>query len=119
MTRFQSIYDCGPNGFWIFVLVSVVMGGGTAYISGRAIAQTWRPFWHAMAYALVLGLAVRFIHFALYQEVMLSARNYLIDCAVLCIAAAVGFMRTRATQMRDQYGPLTPSGLQNRPDTAL
>ena len=27
----------------IFLLVSVFLGGGGAYLSGRAIAATWRP----------------------------------------------------------------------------
>ena len=106
MTLFQTIYDCGPNGFWIFLLVSVLTGASTAFVSGRAIASTWRPFWHALGYALVIGLAVRFIHFALFQEVLLSARNYIFDCVGLLAAALAGFILTRRQQMRDQYGVL-------------
>ena len=118
MTKFQSFYESGPNGMWIFLLVSVVMGGGTAYVSGKAVAQTWRPFWHAIWYALVLGLAVRFIHFALYQEVMLSAKNYIVDCALLLAATAAGFRVTRQRQMQDQYGALGGPGPEKGTDAA-
>ena len=30
----------------LFLLVTVVMGGGAAWLAGRAIAATWRPWWH-------------------------------------------------------------------------
>ena len=46
----------------IFFLVSVVMGGGAAWLAGRAIAATWRPWWHLALYMLLLSLAVRFLH---------------------------------------------------------
>ena len=106
MGSFNSIYVAGPNGFWIFLLVSVIMGASTAYVSGRAIAETWRPFWHGIVYALVIGLAVRFIHFALFEEILLSARSYLVDCIVLLIASTIGYNVTRRRQMQQQYGVL-------------
>ena len=107
MSLFQVFYDAGPNGIWIFLLVTVIMGGSTAYVSGKAIAETWRPIWHAVGYALVIGLAVRFIHFALFQEVLVSGRNYAIDCALLILAAVVGYLRTRHRQVEQQYSVLS------------
>ena len=107
MTLFQVFYDAGPNGLWVFLLVTVILGASTAFVSGQAIAQTWRPFWHALGYALVIGLAVRFIHFALFEELLVSLRNYVIDCAVLVAAASAGFTVARRYQMQLQYGPLT------------
>ncbi len=49
----------------IFFLVSIVMGGGAAWLAGRAIAATWRPWWHLALYMLLLSLVVRFLHSAL------------------------------------------------------
>jgi hypothetical protein len=43
-----------------FLLVTVILGGGAAWLSGRAIAQTWRPWWQGMLYMFILGGAVRF-----------------------------------------------------------
>ena len=106
MSLFDVIYDGGANRLLIFLLVSVIMGGSTAFVSGRAIADTWRPFWQVVVYALLLGLAVRFIHFALFQEPLVSGRNYLIDCAVLLFASIGGYVTTRRRQMQTQYGPL-------------
>lgn len=108
MSLFNVFYASGPKGLWIFLFVTVVMGGATAYVSGKAVAETWRPYWQGLFYALVLGLAVRFIHFALFNEVLLSMRNYIIDCAVLLSANAVGYLVTRRRQMIQQYGDLGP-----------
>jgi hypothetical protein len=90
----------------VFLLVTVIMGGCTAFVSGKAIAETWRPVWHALAYALIIGLAARFIHFALFEEVLVSLRNYLVDCAVLILAAIAGYLVTRRRQMTEQYESL-------------
>jgi len=106
MSLFQFFYDTGPKGFWIFLLVTVIMGGSTAYVSGRAIAETWRPLWHALGYTLLIGLAARFIHYALFEEILVSLRNYVIDCAVLLAAALTGYGITRRRQMSAQYGVL-------------
>ncbi len=103
MSLFNSVYTSGPNGFWIFLLVSVGMGASTAYVSGKAIAETWRPLWHAIFYALLIGCAVRFIHFALFDETLLSLGNYIIDCIPLFAATAAGYSVTRKRQMTQQY----------------
>ncbi len=60
---------------WLQVLlVTGVIGGGAAFLAGRAIAQTWRPFWHVLVYMAMLGAAVRFVHFALFEATLLSPR---------------------------------------------
>ena len=38
----------------IFLLVSVLLGGGAAWLAGRAIAATWRPWWHVALYMVIL-----------------------------------------------------------------
>src|SRR5436853_3438792 len=88
----------------LFLLVSVVMGGGAAWLAGRAIASTWRPWWHVAFYMLILGLAVRFIHFALFEGTLLSLQYYAVDAVVCLIFGFLGFRITRAAQMATQYG---------------
>ena len=34
------IYE--EDSFGVFLLVTILLGGGAAWLSGRAIAQTWR-----------------------------------------------------------------------------
>ena len=87
----------------VFLLVSVAMGGGAALLAGRAIAATWRPAWHVAAYMLLLSLAIRFIHFALFDANLLSLRYYLVDFAVCLGFGYLGFRLTRVRQMVTRY----------------
>jgi len=87
-----------------FLLVTVVLGGGAAWQAGRAVAQTWRPWWLGMLYMFILGAAVRFIHFALFDGALLSLPAYGVDTAVAIGGAALSFRTTRARQMARQYG---------------
>jgi hypothetical protein len=100
---FQALYTSGPYGLWIFLLVTVVLGGSAAYVSGRAIADTWRPFWQVIAYGLLLALVVRFLHFALFEEVLLSAKNYVIDALVVLVLGTAGYHVARQRQMAANY----------------
>jgi hypothetical protein len=87
----------------IFLLVTVAMGGGAAYLAGRAIAATWRPWWHVIGFMALLALAVRFMHFALFNATMLSVHYYVVD-AVVCLAFGfLGFRLTRVRQMVNRY----------------
>ncbi len=87
----------------LFLLVTVFMGGGAAWLAGRAIAATWRPWWHVAGYMLILGLAVRFIHFALFEGTLLSPQFYAVDTIVCLIFGYLGFRVTRVAQMTTQY----------------
>ena len=79
------------------------MGGGAAWLSGRAIAATWRPVWHVALYMLILSLAVRFIHFALFGGNFLSLHYYLVDFAVCLGFGYLGFRLMRVRQMVTRY----------------
>jgi len=87
----------------LFLLVTVFLGGGAAWLSGRAVASTWRPWWHVAAYMLILGGAVRFIHFALFEGTLLSPQYYAVDTLVCLILGFLGYRVTRAGQMTTQY----------------
>jgi hypothetical protein len=91
------------DSFGIFLLVSVLLGGGAAWLAGRAIAHTWRPWWHVTFYMLILGIAVRFIHFALFEATLLSLHYYLVDTGVCLGLGLLGFRAARAAQMATQY----------------
>jgi hypothetical protein len=98
-----------------FLLATVVLGGGAAWLAGRAIAQTWRPWWNVIAYMLILGLAVRFIHFALFDGTLLSFHFYAVDAGVALLFAGLAFRVTRRGQMARQYAFLDSA----RQDAAL
>jgi len=88
---------------WLFLLVTCVMGGWAAWMTGRAMALTWRPYWTNILFLLLLAAAVRFIHYALFQGTLLSLRYYLVDAAVILAVGSAGFRFTRARQMTRQY----------------
>jgi len=89
---------------WLqIVLVTGVLGGGAAWLTGRAIAETWRPYWHVLVYVALLGAAVRFIHFALFQAHLLSLPSYAVDTLYFIVVGSLAFRITRTTQMVRQY----------------
>ena len=58
---------------------------------------------------LILGLAVRFFHYALFAGTLLSPHYYAVDTVILIIMATLGFRATREAQMARQYGFLNVS----------
>jgi len=88
----------------LFLLVTVFIGGGAAWLAGRAIAETWRPWWQVAVYMLILGAAVRFLHFSLFEGTLLSPQFYAVDTVVCLILGFLGFRVTRVAQMATQYG---------------
>lgn len=96
-----ELYD--TEGWFQVLFVTGVLGGGAAWLAGRAIAQTWRPFWHIFAYMALLGAAVRFAHFALFEGSLLSLPSYAVDTAFLLAVACLSWRLTRTTQMVTQY----------------
>lgn len=87
----------------VFVFATVLLGGGAGLLMGRAVASTWRPLWQLVWYGVLIALGVRFIHYAMFAEPLLSASSLAIDGLVALTAAAAGYWRERARQMREQY----------------
>lgn len=99
---------------WLFLLVTCLMGGWAAWMTGRAIAITWRPYGQAVLALAVLAWAVRFIHYALFEGTLASLHYYVADAVVILAIGSLGYRVTRARQMTTQYrwlyertGPLT------------
>jgi len=95
-----------------FIRVTVILGGGAAWLTGRATARTWSHWWKLVFYVALLTIALRFIHFALFEGTFFlpfsdfSTALYFaaVDFVVLMAAAVIGRKLTRAAQMRRQYG---------------
>lgn len=100
----ETIYPTnGANGFWVFLLVTISIGGAAAAATGHAIATTWRPFWQIPLYTLLLAAVVRFLQYALFQQPLVSLPNFLADAAILLIVASFGYHAARGRQMTVQY----------------
>jgi hypothetical protein len=100
----MSEFTYDGNSIWVFVLLTVIIGGGTAALTGRAVAATWRPWWHVLGFTLLLGAAVRFLHFALFGGTLLSLTYYVADTAVCLAGCLIGFRLMRVSQMVSCYG---------------
>lgn len=103
--------DDGP---FVFLVLTVILGGGAAFLSGRGLARSWKPFGRLLFYMALLAAAVRFFHYALFDGDLLSLYYYLVTYVYLVAAACLGFRVMRTTQMVMQYrwlyertGPLT------------
>lgn len=88
---------------WLWIGVTIVLGGWTAWMTGRAIALAWQPAWVAALAALPLAVAVRFVHFALFEGSFLSPHYYLVDLVVVLAITLLGHRYTRTSQMARQY----------------
>jgi hypothetical protein len=91
------------DSFGVFLLVTIFLGGGAAWLSGRAIAGTWRPWWQVAFYMLLVGVVVRFIHFALFDGTLVSPHYYAVDALFCLLFGFLGFRLTRVRQMITQY----------------
>ncbi|HXF87458.1 MAG TPA: hypothetical protein VNK48_03770 [Xanthobacteraceae bacterium] len=91
------------ESFLQVLLVTGVIGGGAAWLAGRAIAITWRPYGHVIAYMILLGGAVRFTHFALFEATLISVPSYVVDTAYLILVGSASWRITRVNQMVRQY----------------
>ena len=98
-----------------FLIITVIIGGGAAWMTGRACALTWRSFRVALAYMVLLAFAIRFLHYVIpyheadtgnlaYHATFLSLHYYIVDLAVMLIFCALGYRYTRVNQMVRQYG---------------
>ena len=92
----------GDYGLLAFIVLDA-LGAAAAFASGRAMASSWSPQWRIVPAAVALAAAVQFLHFALFQEDLLSLHYYLVTLALILLAAWVGYARMRARQMATQY----------------
>jgi predicted MFS family arabinose efflux permease len=90
-----------------FFILTFGLGGSAATMAGRALALTWRPRWQIVAFMLLLAMAVRFLHYALLGEELLSGAAFAVDFGMLLCLAWLSFSWTRQRQMKRQYHWLT------------
>jgi len=96
----ESLLGTSPG---VFLGLTVILFGGAAFMTGQALALTWRPLWHIVPYSLLLAVGDRFLTFALFQGTLLAPLGYLVHAAVLLAIAAVAYRATQANKMVAQY----------------
>lgn len=91
------------TGVAIFFWLTLVVMGFAAFMTGQALANTWRPAWQAVVYAALLGVADRFLSYALFKGHLLSLAAYALDTATLTVIALFAYRVTKARKMVSQY----------------
>jgi hypothetical protein len=87
-----------------FFIITLGFGGLAAFMAGRALALAWRSRWQIVPAAVLLTVAVRFLHHVMVQEELLSASAFAGDLAALFCIAWLSFAWTRPRQIQRQYG---------------
>jgi hypothetical protein len=88
---------------WLAFFVLDGLGAAAALATGRAFARSWSPQWQIGPAMMVLAAGVQWLHFALFQEDLLSLHYYLVALVILLAAAFFGYQSMRARQMSTQY----------------
>lgn len=86
-----------------FLGLTLVLFGAAAWMMGQAVAETWRPPLQILPYAGLLAASERFLDFALFDGLLLSAGGILLSWACLLVIGLVGFRVRRTGQMIAQY----------------
>jgi hypothetical protein len=84
-------------------VVLIVLSAAAALATGRAFARSWSPRWQIAPAMIALAAAVQWLHFALFQEELLSLHYYLVTLVILLAGALYGYQSTRVRQMSTQY----------------
>jgi len=87
----------------VFITITLCIMGFAAYMTGQALANTWKPWWHIVVYCVLLGFADRFLTFALFDGELLSVSGYLVDTAVIGAIGLFGYRLNQAGKMVRQY----------------
>ncbi|MSP82101.1 MAG: hypothetical protein EXQ94_03970 [Alphaproteobacteria bacterium] len=87
----------------VFIGVTIILFGGAALMMGRAVGATWRPAWHCVGYGLMLGVADRFLIFALFGGDGLSLTGLAIDTGLIIAIALLARRVTQVNRMIGQY----------------
>lgn len=86
-----------------FLIFTCVMMGWIAFMTGRAIANTWRPRWQVVPYGILLGIANRFFLYALFGGPLLSLSGWLISTAIMIAVGFASYREKQAYKMVCQY----------------
>ncbi|TCV74624.1 hypothetical protein EDE05_103380 [Neorhizobium sp. R1-B] len=81
----------------------LVIGFWTAWRAGKAAAEGWNNYLTVVVYTLLLGVVMRFLHFALFQGPFIDAFYYILDVVILLVFSSAGYRIRRTRQMVQNY----------------
>src|SRR5690349_512201 len=91
------------QSFGVFLILTVIFGGGAAYLAGRGLAMKWRPVVMAVLAMVPLTLGLRFLHYALFGADLTSLHYLITDFIILLAFCLLGYRITITKKMVRQY----------------
>jgi hypothetical protein len=102
------------QNWMVFLVLTIIMGGGAALMAGKSLATGWKPLLFVGLYMIPFTLGMRFLNFALFGAQLTSVQYFITHGLIFCAAAYLGYRMKRVAQMTNQYpwlyektGPLT------------
>ncbi|HSA82645.1 MAG TPA: hypothetical protein VLE23_17645 [Geminicoccaceae bacterium] len=87
----------------VFVGLTVVITGGAAIMTGRALADGWKAPWQVVAACFGLALADRFLVYALFGGELLHLSGFVTHFLVIAALALMAHRITAVRKMVNQY----------------
>ena len=87
----------------VFFGLTVILVGGAAILTGRAVANNWKPAWQVVAACFGLALADRFLTYALFQGELLSILGLLVSFLVLTAMGLAAWQMAKVAKLVGQY----------------
>ena len=100
MSGLDALLGASPGAF---LGLTLVLFGGAALATGRALARHWRPGVQTLPYAALLGAGDRFLLYALFDGSLLSISGYVIATLILIALAFLAYRLTLVRGMVRQY----------------
>jgi signal transduction histidine kinase len=91
------------SGPWPFLILTIGLGGWSARIAGRSLANSWQNMGFLPFLILPLAASIRFLHYALYGAILFSSSYFLVDYGFILIFAAWGYFTRRSELMNGLY----------------
>jgi len=91
------------TSFGVFAALTGIGFGFAAFLTGQAVASKWLSAMTLLPAALGLALGARFLTFALFEGVLLSASGTLVQFVYLWGVSYLAWRLTLAYKMVHQY----------------
>jgi hypothetical protein len=99
----ENDLDSFVKNLGIFVVLTIILGGGAAFLAGRSLAKGWHSVGLLLIYMVPFTAGLRFLHFALFEGHLTSPLYFITHGLVVTGFALLGYRVTRANQMSTQY----------------
>jgi hypothetical protein len=87
----------------VFIGLTVILMGGAAILTGRAVGTNWKPAWQVVASCFGLALADRFLTYALFQGELVNLWGIVVHFVVLAAMGLASWRVAHVGKLVSQY----------------